>query len=768
MSLSGPLIVAIDDVQWSDPQSIALLHHLVRGADADGEALGLILTGRPSPTLSALCASLERLLADRLIHIRLGPLDNEAALELVQLVNPLLPQDEAEQAANRSGGSPFWCELLATAGSETTDVPQFVSDRLRGASADAWDVLASCVLLARPVHAAREIAEIQGWRQDRVDNVLDELSATGLIVEDGSALRAAHDLVRTAVSSQIPDSERRRAHTLIASWLEDGARDDVSLLLAAAQHRRAAGVRHAASLERILRSPMRRSVGLDGLRAIAELIDDVSPSDPAAVELQRGLAALAGELGQHTMALERWPRVAKRLGAPTERARAWLAACDEAQRLELAHEARAFLEEATKLPGGDPVLALELSAAEASLMRWLENRPDDAQDLTNQALARARELVSCTPSLEQVDPKIRSVYLKILVQASVGAQQRNALNDILTLADEISEVAAGLDAQASVQAQLRSGSALMLVGRFAEAEGRLADAWSDARRSFLSDLALDVGSWLVWTRYLMGRLVEADEVASECAALSARNDDHTRPTAILQLFRQTIEVSRGDRGAALDALGALAQEEPDAHYRLFIHQTIARWLARLPVGTSTADARSALHAGRMDADSAGCTRCRMEFLLSGSEALAASWVRCRSRGLAARGRARRGPRSPRPVARRASEGLGRDRGGRSLRCEDRATDDQHGRSVGDGPRSDLGSDRPLAAALGDLGATFIGGPPRGPCSRAERGRRDRAALRGATATPIRSSDLAERRHSGDRSRAHRLESPRRRDRPPHR
>src|SRR5206468_2377598 len=115
VSLSGPLIVAVDDVQWSDPQSTALLHYLVRGADA----------------------------------------------------------------------------------------PQFVSDRLRGVSADAWAVLATSVLLARPVHV-REIAEIQGWHQDRVRSVLDELSATGLVVEDGPSLRAAHDLVRAAVSSQIP------------------------------------------------------------------------------------------------------------------------------------------------------------------------------------------------------------------------------------------------------------------------------------------------------------------------------------------------------------------------------------------------------------------------------------------------------------------------------------------------------------------------------------------------------------------------------------
>jgi DNA-binding NarL/FixJ family response regulator len=622
-SLSGPLTIAVDDVQWADPDSIALLHYLIRGADAEGEPLAVVLAGRPSPTLSALCASLERLLADRLIHIQLGPLDGDAALALVRSMNPLLGQDAAEQAVSRAGGSPFWCELLAMGGAEKTDVSELVSDRLRGISADASAVLGTVVLLARPVHI-REITEIHSGHQDRVRGAVTELSATGLVVEEGASVRTAHDLVRAAVGSQIPDSDRRTTHGLIASWLEDSAGEDVSLLLAAAHHRRGAGVGPAATIERILRSPMRRSLGLDGLKSIVGLIDDVSPDDPREAELQRGVAALAGELGQHTIALERWPRVAVRLGAPIERARAWLAASDAAQHLERAAEARAHLEEAQKIGTNDPVLALELSVAEASLLRWLEQRPDDARQVTSMTLDRARELAGPATSLDKVDVRIRSVYLQSLVHACVDAMQRNAPNDILPLVDEISGVAAGLGAQASLQARLRSGSALMLVGRFAEADKCLAEAWMDARRSFLSDLALDVGSWLVWTRYLMGCLVEAEEVATECAALSGRVAEHTRPAAMTQLWCQTIAVSRGNHGAALSALGALARDETDAHHRIAIHQTIARWHARLDDATSAADIAAALHVGRMDADAAACSRCRTEFLLSGSEVLARS------------------------------------------------------------------------------------------------------------------------------------------------
>jgi DNA-binding CsgD family transcriptional regulator/tetratricopeptide (TPR) repeat protein len=621
VALSVPLLIAVDDVQWSDQTSIALLHYLIRGAETDAEPLGLVLAGRPSPALSALCVSLERLLVDRFIHIALGPLDHDAAVALVRSANPVLDDEAAERTASRSGGSPFWCELLATASSEDTDVSRLVSDRLRGVSADASALLTTAVLLARPVHV-REMVELQRWHEDRIRDAIAELSATGLVVEVGASVRAAHDLVRSAVTSQIPASDRRSTHRLIASWLEEGAGEDISILLAAAQHRRAAAVGQAAIIERILRSPMRRSLGPDGLQAVVQLVDDVSPDDPRAIELQRGIAALAGDIGQHSIALQRWPRVAARLADPIERAQAWLAACDAAQHLERAEDARAYLEEALKTGRADPVLGLELSVAEASLLRWLEHRPDDSRQVTNAALARARELVASAASLETVDTRLRSVFVQTLVQACVDAMQRNAPQDILPLADEISDVAAGLDAQASVQARLRSGSALMLVGRLAEAERCLAEAWMAARRSLLSDLALDIGSWLVWTRYLMGQLVEAEEVAGECVALAARIGEHTRPAAMMQLWLRTIEVSRGNRGVALDALGTMARDETDPHHRMAIHQTIARWLTRLDGGTSAEEILAPLHAGRIDADTAGCARCRTEFLLSGSETLA--------------------------------------------------------------------------------------------------------------------------------------------------
>ena len=48
------LLATIDDVQWSDERSTALIHYLVRGAKADGDPLTLVVGGRRSTNVSAL------------------------------------------------------------------------------------------------------------------------------------------------------------------------------------------------------------------------------------------------------------------------------------------------------------------------------------------------------------------------------------------------------------------------------------------------------------------------------------------------------------------------------------------------------------------------------------------------------------------------------------------------------------------------------------------------------------------------------------------
>src|SRR5438067_1986859 len=489
------LLITIDDFQWSDERSTALVHYLVRGAEADGDPLALIVGGRRSISVSALATSLGRLIGDRLTRVTLGPLDHHSTVELARAVNPALDPRAAAAVADRSGGWPFWCELLAEARDVDAGVARIVADRLSTAGPDAAVLFETIALLGRQA-PVEDLIAIRGWPEDRLTAAQAELMATGLVVEEGGSVRIVHDLVRAAVETQLADERRRDIHARVASWLEGAAGENVTLLLRASEAKNRAGLDHLPLTLRIVRSPMRRLVGLDGLRSIVALIDSVPAGTPHERELQGELASLAAELGQQGLAMERWARIADRLGTPRDRARAWLGASDAAQQLERADDARAHLERARGAGSDDQVLLLELQAADAAITRWLEHRPQEAGSVTIAALERARALAASTRPAEALEPRFQSAYERTLVLACVDAMQANEPEVILPLVDELTRVAAGAGIEASLQASLRRGSALTHLGRLPEAEEQLAAAWLEARRSFLSGIALDIGSWL--------------------------------------------------------------------------------------------------------------------------------------------------------------------------------------------------------------------------------------------------------------------------------
>lgn len=150
-----PLLITIDDFQWSDERSRALVHYLMRGARADGDPLALVVGGRRSTIVSALATSLERLLGDRLTRVTLGALDHDSTVALAVAVNPSLDPRTAAAVADRSGGSPFWCELLAGTRNVDTDVAGWVHPKRPSSSSGSTRRARTSSALAVPAATTR-------------------------------------------------------------------------------------------------------------------------------------------------------------------------------------------------------------------------------------------------------------------------------------------------------------------------------------------------------------------------------------------------------------------------------------------------------------------------------------------------------------------------------------------------------------------------------------------------------------------------------------
>ena len=192
---------------------------------------------------------------------------------------------------------------------------------------------------------------------------------------------------------------------------------------------------------------------MQGLGVLSEGVDGTSPDDPHEIELQRGVATLASELAQHAPAMDRWAAVAERVPDSLDRARAWLAASHAAHALGKTGETRVFLEHARESAGSDAALSIELDTADAEATLWLEHRPEEAHRLAVRALERARDLAA--RSMQAMEPNVRKAYLGAMRVASLDAQQRNAPEEMLMLADEMSQVAAGSDVEAWLEARER-------------------------------------------------------------------------------------------------------------------------------------------------------------------------------------------------------------------------------------------------------------------------------------------------------------------------
>jgi hypothetical protein len=192
------------------------------GAEATGESLALIAVARPSSAAASFAASLRHLLPpERVREIDLAPLGDAEALELVKKLAPRLRDDAARAVAARSGGSPFWDDLLEL----ELDVQQAAVDMWSDGNRDAGRALAH---------------ETAGRAQRRFD--VDE-SARRVYVE---ALRVECD---AAYQEDDPQAMVLAAEQLAAVARSLGEQEHLTALLASARALRRMG-RVAEALER--------------------------------------------------------------------------------------------------------------------------------------------------------------------------------------------------------------------------------------------------------------------------------------------------------------------------------------------------------------------------------------------------------------------------------------------------------------------------------------------------------------------------------------
>ncbi len=230
LSAEGPVVVAIDDVQWTDRASEQALAFAARRLRS--EPVGFVLARRTGPgeAVETGRSDLVSTAVERTERMDVGPLSVGALGRLVHErlgvthPRPLLVRLHEACSGNAFLGLEISRSLQARAmepalGEPFPVPPQVepvVRDHLAALSRDARR---SVVIVA--MSPAPNLALVERIIGDGGERAVDEACEKGVLIADGPRLRAAHPLFTSVAYADAPPGERRALRAALADIADD-------------------------------------------------------------------------------------------------------------------------------------------------------------------------------------------------------------------------------------------------------------------------------------------------------------------------------------------------------------------------------------------------------------------------------------------------------------------------------------------------------------------------------------------------------------------
>jgi mannose-6-phosphate isomerase-like protein (cupin superfamily)/tetratricopeptide (TPR) repeat protein len=229
--LHGPVVVAVEDLQWVDEASAEFFRFLL--SRISSERIVLVATVRTDglqvrPRARRFLSELGRL--PRVQRLDLEPFGVEEVATYLELTDRPADAGHAGEVLRRTGGNPYFVHVLsaATGGGVVADegLPRSLADllvgRLDGLPDDARAVARAAAVVAHPV-PDRVLREMVGLSPDAMEAAVRSCVSEGLLHPVGADHAFAHDLMRAAVYDDLMPGERVRLHAAYANVLEAGS-----------------------------------------------------------------------------------------------------------------------------------------------------------------------------------------------------------------------------------------------------------------------------------------------------------------------------------------------------------------------------------------------------------------------------------------------------------------------------------------------------------------------------------------------------------------
>jgi DNA-binding CsgD family transcriptional regulator len=236
IAADGPLLVAIDDVQWLDPASATAFAYIARRLG--NLPVALLVTLRTEGT-TATPLGLDRLAAERFERLTLAPLSLGATQRMLGARLSLTPPRPAMRRLHElSGGNPFYALELGRAlqagrlGLEQGErlpvtLDLLVQRRLGELPAGGRRALAAAAALAYPTLAL--VAEVAG----EAPEAMREAESDGVLEISAGRIRFTHPLLASGAYTAADATERRELHRRAADAVDDPEERARHLALAA-------------------------------------------------------------------------------------------------------------------------------------------------------------------------------------------------------------------------------------------------------------------------------------------------------------------------------------------------------------------------------------------------------------------------------------------------------------------------------------------------------------------------------------------------------
>jgi DNA-binding CsgD family transcriptional regulator len=634
LAAERPLALSIDDLHWSDAESLRFLAYLA--PRLDGLPLAVLASTRPregdTGALARLAAGPETMV------LRPGPLSPAATATLCERgLGASVAPEFASACREATGGNPFFLEaLLREAGEQgvSTDSREAARVRAIGPAAVAQAVLlrlsgkpATATALVRAVavlgDGARlgEAACLAELSEEEAARAAD-LLATLAILRPADRVEFAHPIVREAVYADIGFRERAMAHGRAAEILAAGAAPEERIAAQIAKAEPSGDAERVEFLRRVAAGALVR--GAPGAAAAwlgRALAEPPPPEARGEVLLELGFAELrvgAPEAVDHLAAAA---ELVEEPGLLAMSARALALALTMSGSADRAVEA---IESALAVvEPGDRELALGLEAdLEAHAQQaGLETRAQAAR-----RLERHRDLKGATPG-------------ERLVLASLAFERARASGSASEAARHLERALAGRRLLAEQQLDVAGPFYHLVIGLLATDALEVADACfeqalADARtRGSIPAFAL-VTAWRakLWLRRGAAEAAEADSRAA-LELLTTHGVRLGIPIALSFLIEALIE--RGELDAAERSLSGsgLGEEIPPGITSNFLLE--ARGLLRLARGRMREGLDDLVEFGRRDELWGGASPLASRWRSRASLALAATGEGERARWMAA-------------------------------------------------------------------------------------------------------------------------------------